>query len=92
MKKSLLLFLVVIVGVLIVGLPKQKDVNASSDVDMDIYEMIDEFYNDGNYTKKSNIYLEPIVLEELAKQGIRAFHGKVEGERQTYSTKGLLLI
>lgn len=86
MKKSLLLVLSVFIYALLLGMT--YEVKAIEDNDeTDVLELIEEYYNDGNYTKKSNIYLNKNVLEDLAINDIKAFHGSVHLERTTYYQK-----
>ena len=84
MKKSLILVLTVLFSFVFAGPSHKMDVVAT---DEDIYDILNEFYNDGNYTKKSNIYLADSVLEDLARENIKVFHGGLHLERTTYYQK-----
>ena len=84
MKKGLLLILLVLICSIFIGRTNEKEVYAVSD---GIYDLVEEFYNEGVYTKKSNIYLKEDVLEDLARENIKVFHGKLDLERTTYYLK-----
>jgi hypothetical protein len=83
-KKSLLF---VLVCLFISSSFNDKNVLSADEGTLDVSTLVGEFYNNGVYTKKSNIHLDPLVIEELAKENIKAFHGKVDLERTTYYQK-----
>jgi hypothetical protein len=54
----------------------------------ELKDLVEKYYNQGVYTKKTNIYLNNISKEELSQY----FHGAVELDRTTYYNANALLM
>lgn len=84
MKKVLLLVLLFCFSLLFI---RTNNETVKAVEEKELSELVNDYYNNGNYTKKSNIYLNPVVINEMTEAGIKAFHGKVNLERTTYYQK-----
>ena len=60
-----------------------NDVKADSETANNLSEIVSKYYNDGNYTKKSQIHLNETAIDEIESY----FEGDVQEERTTYYTK-----
>ena len=84
MKKKLFAVLILILCVLLFVFDS-KDIDGAT---VNHKALVNEYYFDGTYTKKSNIYLNSASEHEIAKY----FHGEVAMDRTTYYKDDILLM